>query len=367
MLKIFGSPSRYLQGPQALSEMGPYIARLGASAVLIADRTVLSLIGERVLDVCRASGVACEALEFSGEIIPREVERLARLARTSNPAFVFGAGGGKGIDAGKAVAHALDLPVVTIPTAASNDAPTSKNYVLYDESHRLLRVEHMKANPEVVVVDTSLIVTAPAHMFTAGIGDAIVKKFEVEQCSRAGGPNMFGARGCQAAVALANLCYETLRERGVSALHAVRQHTVDEDVEHVVEATVLLSGLGFESGGLSISHAMTRGLSAVRGARDALHGHQVAYALLVQLVLERRDDVFLADIVQFYRDTELPVCLSDIGMPDPNADEIQRIAEGTMTAPHVKNFERTLDARDISRAIEEVERRSATRGPAKAR
>ena len=46
------------------------------------------------------------------------------------------------IDAGKAVAHALDIPVVTIPTAASNDAPTSKNYVIYDENHRLLRVGH---------------------------------------------------------------------------------------------------------------------------------------------------------------------------------------------------------------------------------
>jgi glycerol dehydrogenase len=177
---------------------------------------------------------------------------------------------------------------------------------------------------------------------------------------------MFGAKGCQAAVALANLCYRTLRERGINALHAVRRHTVNEDVERVIEATVLLSGLGFESGGLSISHAMTRGLSAVRGARDALHGHQVAYALLVQLVLERRDDAFLNDLVQFYGATELPVSLSDIGMQEPNAEEIQRIAEGTMTAPHVKNFERTLNARDIAGAIEEVERRYATRGQANA-
>jgi glycerol dehydrogenase len=358
MLKIFGSPSRYLQGPLALMEMGSYLKPLGSSCVFVTDRTVLGLIGERVSAVCRDAGVTCTALEFSGDIVPREVERLVALARVHAPAFVIGAGGGKGIDAGKAVAHALDKPVVTIPTAASNDAPTSKNYVLYDESHRLLRVEHLKANPHIVVVDTSLIVTAPAHLFTAGIGDAVVKKFEVAQCSRAGGPNMFGAKGLRAANALADLCYATLRERGVGALEAVKQHAVTEDVERVVEATVLLSGLGFESGGLSISHAMTRGLSAVRGARDALHGHQVAYALLVQLVLERREEAFLDDIAHFYQETELPRSLAELGMRNPTAEEIERIAEGTMTAPHVKNFERTISAADIAGAMDQVERRA---------
>lgn len=361
-LKIFGAPSRYLQGPDALHAMGPYLQRIGSQAVLVADRAVLDLIGSRVGAVCGAAGVHCTPLEFSGEIIPREVERLTEAARTHRPAFVIGAGGGKGIDAGKAVAHGLGLPVVTIPTAASNDAPTSKNYVLYDESHRLLRVEHMKANPEVVVVDTSIIVTAPAKMFVAGIGDAVVKKFEVEQCSRAGGPNMFGALGCRAALALAQLCYSTLRERGVAALQAVKRRETNEDVEQVVEATVLLSGLGFESGGLSISHAMTRGLSAVRGARDALHGHQVAYALLVQLELEGRDDAFFADLGAFYRDTDLPRCLGDLGMAQPTADEIRAIADGTMTAPHTRNFERVLTAADIAGAVEAVERRFGGRG-----
>ncbi len=359
MLKVFGSPSRYLQGPQALNAMGPYLARLGPRAVLIADRAVLDLIATRVRDVCKAAGVDCEPVEFSGEIIPREVERLTAVARGLNPSFVIGAGGGKGIDAGKGVAHALGTSIVTIPTAASNDAPTSKNYVLYDDNHRLLRVEHMPTNPEVVVVDTSIIVTAPLKMFVAGIGDAVVKKFEVAQCSRAGGSNMFGATGCQAAVALADLCYAVLREHAVSALQAVKRRETNESVERVVEATVLLSGMGFESGGLSISHAMTRGLSAVRGARDAMHGHQVAYALLVQLTLENRSSAFLADIDSFYRDTELPLSLAQLGLDNPSADEIRVIAEGTMTAPHVKNFERTLTAGDIADAVMSVEKRSS--------
>ena len=360
-LRVFGAPGRYVQGAGALDAVGEYVARVSRRAVLVADRVVLDLVGGRLRAVCEQAGVGCEPLEFSGDITPDEVARLVERARPLGADIVLACGGGKGIDAGKGVAHQLGVRVATVPTAASNDAPTSKNYVLYDRSHRLLRVEHMPASPELVVVDTSVIVTAPVRMFTAGIGDAVVKKFEVAQCVGAGGPNMFGASACRAAVALAELCYDTLRERAVAALAAVRERRATEDVERVVEATVLHSGLGFESGGLSISHAMTRGLSAVRGAKDALHGHQVAYALLVQLALEQRTDAFLADIEDFYRRIELPVRLADIGLRDVTDAEIRAIADGTMTAPHTRNFQRTLTSADIAGAVRAVEQRAARR------
>lgn len=355
MLKVFGSPSRYIQGPDALDEMGPYLAALGKRAVLIADRAVLDLIEQRVAGVCHKAGIECVALEFSGEITPHEVAQLTDVARDNRPDFVIAAGGGKGIDAGKGAAHGIGVPVVTVPTAASNDAPTSKLYVLYDETHRIIRVEHMPSNPAVVVVDTRVIAGAPSRLFTAGIGDAIVKKFEVAQCIGAGGLNMFGAHATQTAQALANLCYDTLRAHGAAALRAVKRKTADDAVEFAVEATVLHSGLGFESGGLSVSHAMTRGLSAVRGARDALHGHQVAYGLLVQLTLEGRTPAFIADIKSFYREVDLPVALSDLGLGDASAADLRAIAEGTMTAGYIKNFQRPLTAGEIEQALKTVE------------
>ncbi len=358
-LRIFGAPGRYVQGPGAISAAGEHLGRLGSRAALVADAAVLGIVGERIHASCTAAGVRCDPVTFRGDIVPEEVARLAEAVRPLRPDVVIGCGGGKGIDAGKGVAHALGVPIATVPTAASNDAPTSKNYVLYDQHHRLLRVEHMPANPALVLVDTEIIVGAPARMFTAGIGDAIVKKFEVAQCVAAGGRNMFGAGACRAAVALADLCYETLREHAADALAAVRERTVTEAVERVVEATVLHSGLGFESGGLSIAHAMTRGLSAVRGAREALHGHQVAYALLVQFALERREGRFLDDVEGFFREVELPRCLADLGMPEPADAEIVAIAEGTMTAPHTRNFERALTAGEIAAAVRGVEARAA--------
>ena len=91
---------------------------------------------------------------------------------------VIGLGGGKALDAGKAVSLRLGVPVVTVPTVASNDSPTSRAVAMYDDEHRMASVDQLPANPHAVVVDTALIAAAPAHFLRAGIGDAVAKTFE---------------------------------------------------------------------------------------------------------------------------------------------------------------------------------------------
>jgi len=137
-------------------------------------------------------------------------------------------------------------------------------------------------------VDTALIARAPRKLLLAGIGDAISKKFEVAQCHAAQGPNIFGGLGTRAALALADLCFETLLAHADGALAALERQSPDDSLEAIVEASVLLSGLCFENGGLSIAHSMTRGLSALPGTADELHGLQVAYGTMVQWHLENR-------------------------------------------------------------------------------
>jgi len=109
-----------------------------------------------------------------------------------------------------------------------------------------------------------------------------------------------------------------------------------------VEATVLMSGLSFESGGLSIAHSMTRGLSAVAALTHALHGRQVAYALLVQLELEGQPQT-VSGLKDFYRRVGLPCTLQDLAEPQtlgyrPTAEEIGVIARLSLAAPHASHF-----------------------------
>lgn len=360
MQAIFGSPGRYIQGAGALGEVGACAALLGSRAVLIADPLVMAMVGERMEASCREAGVHLVRVSVEEELTPALVTRLVAASRDAQPQVVIAAGGGRSIDAGKAVCHQLCCPVITVPTAASNDAPTSKNYVLYDQDHRLLAVEHLAFSPAYVIVDTELIARAPASLLRAGIGDAIAKKFEADQCSRSPeGMNMFRARPLAIGRVLADACHDILLRDADAALAVAGTGTPTVAFERVIEAVILMSGLGFESGGLSIAHAMTRGLSALRHAKHAPHGMQVAYGLMVQLELESRRDEFLEELERFYRRVGLPRSLAELGLTDARAEEIAEAAALTLAAPHARNFERTLGLQDLVAAMGTVEQRAA--------
>ncbi|MEZ5650931.1 MAG: glycerol dehydrogenase [Burkholderiaceae bacterium] len=354
---VFAGPLRYLQGPGVLDRVGDEAARFAGRALLIADVAVLALIAERVLASCVAAGVECQVLSFNGEVTLEEIERLAQAGRGHQPGLVMAAGGGKGIDAGKGAAHRLDVPVLTIPTAASNDAPTSHIFVVYDNHHRISEVGHLRHNPVSVVVDSEIVARAPRQLMLAGIGDAFSKTFEVRQCRNQGGNNVHGGLGTRAALALADLSYQVLRDHALGALEAVDRGSPNPALEAVIEAAVLHSGLSFENGGLSIAHAMCRGLTGIRGAREAPHGLQVTYGLLVQFVLEGRSEAFLNDILAFYRATGLPSSLTRLGVTAPTitAQELARVAELSLAHGYAKNFESTVDTAALVNAIQTVE------------
>ena len=61
-----------------------------------------------------------------------------------------------------------------------------------------------------------------------------------------------------AAQALAAACYRTLLDDGYKAVLACQAKLATPALENVIEANTLLSGLGFESGGLAAAHALYR-------------------------------------------------------------------------------------------------------------
>ena len=86
--------------------------------------------------------------------------------------------------------------------------------------------------------------------------------------------------------ALAELSWDVLWDNALQAVDAVRDHQVTPAVEKVIEANTLLSGLGFESGGLAAAHAVHNGLTAVAATHGLAHGQKVNIGSVTQLVLE---------------------------------------------------------------------------------
>jgi glycerol dehydrogenase len=97
-------------------------------------------------------------------------------------------------------------------------------------------------------------------------------------------------------------------------------------LERVVEANNLLSGLGFESGGLAVAHAVPNGLTEIPGSHDSIHGEKVAFGLLTQLVLEGQPQTEINEILHDQKAVGRPITLAQVGVDANNDDQLQRIA-----------------------------------------
>ncbi len=152
-----------------------------------------------------------------------------------------------------------------VPTIASTDAPTSALSVIYTDEGNFETYRFYKKNPDLVLVDTKLIAEAPARFLASGIADALATWVEVRSVLAFGGKTMAGGVPTIAAEAIAKRCEEVLFDYGIPAYESVKAKVVTPALESVVEANTLLSGLGFESGGLAAAHAIHNGFTALHG------------------------------------------------------------------------------------------------------
>jgi glycerol dehydrogenase len=136
-----------------------------------------------------------------------------------------------------------------------------------------------------------------------------------------------------AALMLARGCCETLLEHGLDARRDVENNVVTPAVEKVTEANVLLSGLGFESGGLATAHMIGNLLSNVPECQEAglMHGEKVSFGIVTQLCLDDDFDVdHKAAIVDFQIAVGLPVTFADLNMAGMSRERLSEI--GTLCA-----------------------------------
>lgn len=318
-------PGRYVQGADALKRLGKEILRLGDHGFVICDPFVYeNLLPGFQLEM--ESAVKISVQRFEGECSDEEVMRLVNGAKEMNVNVVVGIGGGKTLDTAKAVAYVLKKPVAIVPTLASTDAPCSALAVIYTPAGEFKRYLILDKNPDLVLVDTLVMVNAPARFLVSGMGDALATWFEAESCKLNHAGNMTGDVGSMTAYALANLCYETLMEYGLEAKMACEAQSVVPALEHVVEANTLLSGLGFESGGLASAHAIHNGLTALEATHAYFHGEKVTIGTLTSLVLTDKSRNTIDRVFSFCEAVGLPTTLADIGLTDVTDIELMQVA-----------------------------------------
>ena len=326
MSGVLASPSKYIQGPGEIARIHDRISYLGGPVLFVMGRSAYANLRGTIEESYRNSGIRVVFEVFGGECTRAEIDRLRAVCRAHRCTVVAGAGGGKALDTAKGVAYYEKIPVVSIPTIASTDAPTSAIAVTYTEEHVFDGNLILSRNPEIVLVDTEIIAKAPVRFLVAGMGDALSTYFEAMANAASGHDNFAGGKTTNASVALAKLCYEILIRDGRKAKQDAENGTVSRELENIIEANIYLSGVGFESNGLACAHSIYNAFTTLPCCHHRYHGELVAFGTLVQLVLENRSPAEVEEVLRFCTSVGLPVTFDGISTRELTRDDLMSVA-----------------------------------------
>lgn len=300
----------------------------------VIDQLFFEEMSARMKKLAQASSSEVEGLIFNSEVTVELIGEYAKKAEQFAPDVVIGIGGGKSIDLAKGVAFQIAKPVIIIPTIASTDAPASALSVIYEANGKHQGEWFYDYSPAVLIVDSEIIAAAPVRFLVSGMGDALATQFEAEANWNSDSPNLVyknegGYRATCAGKAIARECLRIIMKYGISAKIAAERHLVNEALESVIEANILLSGLGFENNATAGAHSVADGLTALADGARTMHGEKVAFGVLCQLIAENRDPVHINEVYAFCASVGLPITLADLQV-EATEENIRVIAENSM-------------------------------------
>jgi glycerol dehydrogenase-like iron-containing ADH family enzyme len=261
-----------------------------------------------------------------------ELERLRTVGRTHPISGIVGVGGGKALDTAKLIAHQLQCPIITVPTSAATCAAWTALSNIYSNQGAFQRDVPLNRAPEALVLDYDLIRTAPNRTLRAGIGDALAKWYEASVSSGSTTDALVIA-----AVQQARVLRDLLLQQSAAALQEVGSTAWQQVVDACICLAGVVGGLGGAKCRTVAAHAVHNGLTHLLAHRTSWHGEKVAFGILVQLRLEeilQGSQLALAarrQLLEFYRQIQLPTTLADLQLTDLSSEDLQTVASVACT------------------------------------
>ncbi|EKN70548.1 Iron-containing alcohol dehydrogenase [Neobacillus bataviensis LMG 21833] len=332
-------PAQYSRKAGLLSDVGLHINKFGKNAVLIGGNTSREIIEETLRKSLSEHGMMVQkSLWYGGESSKTNIDRLVDQLKSEDFDLLIAAGGGKAIDTVKAVAYQLNKPLVAIPTIAATCAAATPITILYSDEGEFLEIGRDSKAPDLVLVDSHIILHAPVRYLIAGIGDTLAKWFETKCSIKKAVPTAIN----QTAIAIAGQLYQTLLHIGQAAVTSSQNQTLTKELEDLIDAVILISGSVSGYGGddcrTAAAHAIYSGLTIFPEIHQTYHGEIVAFGILAQLCMEGAEVEEVQQLIRYYQEVGLPFTLKQMGINTLTDDQWRELGEITVTIEDMANM-----------------------------
>lgn len=300
-------PRDVLVGHGVLDEVGDVCRdlKLKGNALIVTGSTTQSVAGKRVSELLENTENSVETV-ITCKATMEEVEKVMKKAQKAEVNFLLGVGSGRSIDLAKLASTRLELPFISVPTAASHDGIASSHASILDNGKNT----SVKAQaPIAVIADTEVISEAPFRFLAAGCGDIISNYTAVldwELASRLRN-EYFG----EYAAALSRMAARVIIENAdsIKPEHETSTRLV---VKALVSNGVAMSIAGSSRPASGSEHMFSHALDRI-APRPALHGEQCGVGTIMMMYLHGGD---WQEIREALKKIGAPINAKELGVED---------------------------------------------------
>jgi glycerol-1-phosphate dehydrogenase [NAD(P)+] len=251
--------------------------KLNGNGLIVAGSSTLRAAGKAAASSLEDGGYDVETVVAKTPTL-EEVMKVEIKACEEKVSFLLGVGGGKSIDIAKLASMHLDLPFISIPTAASHDGIVSSRASIIRDGRTVSEVAH---TPLAVIADTEIIVKAPHRLLASGCGDIISNYTAVRDWDLA--HRVRGEPFSEYASIISNMTARMLIESADTI-----KPGIEESVWMVMKALVA-SGVAMSIAGSSrpasgSEHKFSHALDEIV-PKPALHGEQCGVGTIMMMYL----------------------------------------------------------------------------------
>lgn len=321
------TPEIYVSEPGAIKSLGALAEKYGKRALIVWSKTARKVTEEAVTESLGVQRIIYMEYLFEGYPTEEKANEIAELSKEKKVEILIAIGGGRVIDVTKAAGDILKIPVVSVPTIAATCAAWAALSVMYTEEGNFDHFRRNDRSPRAIAADTEILANAPERYLKAGVVDTLAKWYETS----VGYDISDSDFSLINSVNTARLAYDFLDKQALEVIGNARKQRVDENTVKTVDTILYLAGnVGSYVGDKAFSgfaHPFYHSSRIIKETRETLHGELVAFGLLMQAVLEKKEEEEIFALVKKFSELQVAFTLEEIGIYEQTEEKLRIISD----------------------------------------